>query len=169
MRDPTKPNSLLKPNRERCDNPEFSCSVLRFFHGFSSAIFICIFLWNLELHLTVEINLSHIPKQWEIGVFMKWTKREVAVWEVCETGRTTDISSRKFWWSGKAWPCSLLLRMMFFRFVKPIRFPGRSQDDLSRERIRILVFAPRFLGSPRDKRCNLLGGNVWRKVVSTSK
>ena len=31
------------------------------------------------------------------------------------------------------------------------------------------MFAQRFLGSPLGKRCNSLEGNVWRKVVSTSK
>ena len=31
------------------------------------------------------------------------------------------------------------------------------------------MFAQRFLGSPLGKRCNLLEGNVWRKVVSTFK
>ena len=34
---------------------------------------------------------------------------------------------------------------------------------------RILVFAQRFLGSPKGKHCNSLEINVWRKVVSTSK
>ena len=34
---------------------------------------------------------------------------------------------------------------------------------------RILVFAQRFLESPRGKHCNSLEGNIWRKVVSTSK
>ena len=34
---------------------------------------------------------------------------------------------------------------------------------------RILVFAHRFLGSPRGKHCNSLEGNVWRKVFPTSK
>ena len=34
---------------------------------------------------------------------------------------------------------------------------------------RILVFAERFLESPRGKHCNSLEGNIWRKVVSTSK
>ena len=33
---------------------------------------------------------------------------------------------------------------------------------------RILVFAQRFLESPRGKHCNSLEGNIWRKVVSTS-
>ena len=118
------PNSLLKPNRERCDNPEFSCRVLRFFHGFSSAIFICIFLWHLELHLTVKINLSHIPKQREIGVFMKWPKREVAVREICETGRTTEISSRKFWWSGKPDLALCFFGWCFFASLNLFVFPG---------------------------------------------
>ena len=34
---------------------------------------------------------------------------------------------------------------------------------------RILVFAQRFLESQRGKHCNSLEGNLWRKVVSTSK
>ena len=34
---------------------------------------------------------------------------------------------------------------------------------------RILVFAHRFLGSPRGKHFNSLEGNVYRKVVPTSK
>ena len=34
---------------------------------------------------------------------------------------------------------------------------------------RILVFAHRFLGSPRGKHCNSLEGIVWRKVVPMSK
>ena len=34
---------------------------------------------------------------------------------------------------------------------------------------RILVFAQRFLESPRGKQCNSLEGNIWRKVVLTSK
>ena len=76
-----------------------------------------------ELHLTVEVNLLHIPKQWEVGVFMKWAKRQVAVWEISETGRTTEILGRRFWWSEKVWPCSLLLRMICFGFVKPICWP----------------------------------------------
>ena len=33
---------------------------------------------------------------------------------------------------------------------------------------RILVFADRFLGSPRGKPCNSPEGNMWRKVVPTS-
>ena len=33
---------------------------------------------------------------------------------------------------------------------------------------RILVFAQRFLGSPRGKHCNSLEGIVWRKVFLTS-
>ena len=49
--------------------------------------------------------------------------------------------------------------------LNPFVDPGRSRDDLSRERIRTLVFAQRFLESPRDKHCNLFGGNIWRKVV----
>ena len=31
------------------------------------------------------------------------------------------------------------------------------------------MFAQRFLGSPRGKLCNSLEGNIWLKVVSTSK
>ena len=31
------------------------------------------------------------------------------------------------------------------------------------------MFAQRLLRSPLGKRCNLLEGNVWRKVVSTFK
>ena len=31
------------------------------------------------------------------------------------------------------------------------------------------MFVQRFLGLPLGKRCNLLEGNVWRKVVSTFK
>ena len=34
---------------------------------------------------------------------------------------------------------------------------------------RILVFAQRFLGSPRGQHCNSPGRKIWRKVVSTSK
>ena len=34
---------------------------------------------------------------------------------------------------------------------------------------RILVFAQRFLRSPWDKHCNSREGNIWRKVVSTTK
>ena len=34
---------------------------------------------------------------------------------------------------------------------------------------RILVFAQRFLGSPRGKHCKFLEGNMRRNVVSTAK
>ena len=164
------PNSLLKPNSERCDNPEFSSRVLRFFRGHSSAIFICIFPLHHELHLTVEVNLLHIPKQWEIRVFMKWAKYiEVAVWEIYETGRTIEILGRRFCWSEKVWPCSLLLWMIFFGFVKPIcwprevarwPFPRKDPDP---------CFCAKISGIATGQHCNLLGGNIWRKVVSTSK
>ena len=43
---------------------------------------------------------------------------------------------------------------------------GRIEDIASN---RILVFAQRLLGSPRGKHCKLVEGNIWRKVVSTSK
>ena len=34
---------------------------------------------------------------------------------------------------------------------------------------RILVFAQIFVGSPRGENSKFLEGNIWRKVVSTSK
>ena len=45
-------------------------------------------------------------------------------------------------------------------------------ETLTNDRVasnRILVFAQRFLESPRGKHCKRLEGNIWRKVVSTSK
>ena len=45
-------------------------------------------------------------------------------------------------------------------------------ETLTNDRVannRILVFAQRFLGSPRGEHCKRLEGNIWRKVVSTSK
>ena len=144
------PNSLLKPSSERCDNPEFSSRVLRFFRRFSFVISICIFLLHHELLFTVEVNLSRIPKHWEIGVFMKWAKGSLCGKSMRQAGlkkfQAENIDEAK-----KSDLALCFFGWYFLDLLNPFVFPGRTQDDLSRERIRVLVFAQIFLGSPWDK------------------